>query len=338
MAQNKKHPDPILITGGDPAGIGPELVHKLAPAFQKTRNPIVYFHTAGKKDREALFAICRKKKIPFEILKEIKSAPEARGVFLVENSDPGCPPPGRPNAGGGARAIDALEKACAYLKKFPAKGLLTAPLSKEWCAKTKKGFHGHTDFLAEKFESNVIMLMHGRRLSVIPLTVHISIGEVPERLEKLLASHKTDPQLSTLAALPAFKNSRWAMCGLNPHCGDGGSIGQEELEFLNEAAVLWRKSGFPLDGPLAADSLFIKENLKKYRLVLACYHDQGLIPFKALEGMSGINVTIGLPFVRTSPDHGTAFSLAGKNLADDRSMQRAFASIESGEFLKGRSV
>ncbi|MCB1166561.1 MAG: 4-hydroxythreonine-4-phosphate dehydrogenase PdxA, partial [Leptospiraceae bacterium] len=126
-------------------------------------------------------------------------------------------------------------------------------------------------------------------------------------------------------------NGKIALCGLNPHSGEGGLLGTEELDFLQDFATRLRNRNLPIEGPLSADGLFVDHVRRQYRLILACYHDQGLIPFKSLEGMDGINVSVGLPFLRSSPDHGTAFTLAGKNQAHAGSMIRAYRALISGE-------
>lgn len=185
------------------------------------------------------------------------------------------------------------------------------------------GFLGHTEFLSEYFGKPVLMLMHGKHLSVIPITVHVPLMQTASALKKKMH----DPQfLANLKLLAGWEElgPRWALCGLNPHAGEGGLLGSEELDFMAERADHWRREGLPVDGPLASDGIFQQFHEGRYRLVLAAYHDQGLIPFKALEGRNGVNCTVGLPFVRTSPDHGTAFDLAGKNQADPSSFLSAF--------------
>jgi 4-hydroxythreonine-4-phosphate dehydrogenase len=191
------------------------------------------------------------------------------------------------------------------------------------------GFLGHTEFLSDYFGRPVLMLMHGKSLSVIPITVHVPLMEVSGALKRKM----NDPDfLANLKILARWKEleGRWALCGMNPHAGEDGLLGREELDFMRERADHWRREGLPLDGPLASDGIFQQFHENRYRLVLAAYHDQGLIPFKALEGKQGVNCTVGLPFVRTSPDHGTAFDLAGRGLADPSSFLAAFGLVQSG--------
>lgn len=245
---------------------------------------------------------------------------------------------GEPGPHTGALAFAALKLACDYALEHGCAGLVTLPLSKEWVAKSlRPDFRGHTEYLAERFGSNVLMLMHGREFSVVPVTVHIAIAEVPAALRRRLAEPAFVELLEHLRRIPEYGGARWAMCALNPHCGDGGTIGTDELDFLNGFCDDLRSRGFPLEGPLSADTLFMESVRRRYRLIFSCYHDQGLIPFKAFEGAHGVNATIGLPIVRTSPDHGTAFDLArlrcnGDGPAPDAgSLRAAIRTALSGE-------
>ncbi len=241
---------------------------------------------------------------------------------------------GRPGPHTGALSFAALKLACDFALEHGCSGLVTLPLSKEWVAKSlRPDFRGHTEYLAERFQSNVLMLMHGREFSVVPITVHIAVDEVPAALRQRLAEPAFLELLQQLQRLPEYGGARWAMCGLNPHCGDGGTIGREELDFLNDFCEDLRQRGFPLEGPKPADTLFMESVRRRYRLIFSCYHDQGLIPFKAFEGAYGVNATIGLPIVRTSPDHGTAFDLAASRASkpDAGSLRAAIRAALSGE-------
>jgi 4-hydroxythreonine-4-phosphate dehydrogenase len=245
--------------------------------------------------------------------------------------------PGASGAAGGRLAFGALRLAADEIAREAPLGLLTAPVSKEWIARgVGIDFPGHTDYLAERFDSPVMMLMHGRRNSVVPLTIHIPLRDVPGTLRRVLDDPKTLDLLRRIHRIPEYSGGdgrRWALCGLNPHAGEGGHLGREEVDFMDAIAERWRKAGLPVDGPLPADAVFMGRSRDRYRLMLACYHDQGLAPFKALEGIEGVNCTIGLPFVRTSPDHGTGFDIAGRGLADPGSMRRALEVLTSGELL-----
>ncbi len=341
MAPNKKHPDfnpPVLISGGDPAGIAPELIVHLAPLIKQSPFPVVYFFNSGESQLKELLNACKQNEIEHTIYKESPSDPACLSSLSIvrttsESFDVNDVQPGKPSEKSGWLALEALNASLEWIEKFGCRGLLTAPLSKEHVSRWQKDFHGHTDYLSERFHSRVLMLMHGERFSVIPMTAHIPIRSVPDSLRKVLDSGVLDDLLKRIKLINAYQNSRWAVCSLNPHAGDGGTIGKEEIDFLNDHVKKWSGMDLPVEGPFAADSLFLKERIGTYRLYLSCYHDQGLIPFKSLEGNRGINATIGLPFPRTSPDHGTAFNIAGKNTADAGSMQQAFTALIKGDFL-----
>lgn len=254
------------------------------------------------------------------VAKESQTEP---GIRIQEIAQKEAIVPGKPGIESGRLALEALSIASDLIHANGAKGLVTLPLSKHHVSLSAPGFHGHTDFLADRFKCDVLMLMHGEKLSVIPLTVHIPIKDVPVSLKEVLDDAATVRLLGLLQNWSELRGP-WALCGLNPHAGENGLLGSEELEFIANAADRFRREGISIDGPLAADGIFQEFHSGHYRLVLACYHDQGLIPFKALEGRSGVNCTIGLPFPRTSPDHGTAFDLAGTGKADPTSFIQAF--------------
>lgn len=339
MEQNKRPPEaaPLLVTAGDPAGVGPELLQTELPNFYaRTRTPLWVFATGG---ADHLVGALRARGVNVERLASAGlsalPATEFDGVRVVDvaASEPdGAVRPGLPSPASGRLAFRALEQACDVALTRPVRGLVTLPLSKEWVVRSGvAGFHGHTDYLGERFGSSTLMLMHGRELSAIPLTVHIALGAVSAELRRKLYDPDLFDLLLRVRKLAAYRSGPWALCGLNPHAGEGGELGREELDFLNERADAMRSAGLPVEGPFPADALFFPERRARYRLVLACYHDQGLIPFKALEGARGVNVTIGLPIVRTSPDHGTAFDIAGRNSADPRSFCAALDCAVSGE-------
>lgn len=297
----------------------------------------VYFSTSSKDHQEKLQRLCQEQNFFFErvetlqnreaLQKSIALRDKKSGFvfytpgFLSSHSFPLHP--GKPNSSSGHRAFFALQEACDFALRFGCSGMLSLPLSKEWVIRSgKTKFRGHTDYLAKRFRSKVLMLMHGRDLSVIPLTVHIPLAKAAPQLKKVIGKMPLTELLKQVRQLPEYQRGNWALCGLNPHAGENGLIGSEE-KFLKQFCQRLSHAGLFVDGPLAADALFSPLKRIKYRLILSCYHDQGLIPFKALEGAEGVNCTIGLPFLRTSPDHGPAFDLAGQKKADTRSMYRA---------------
>ncbi len=320
--------DTIFITGGDPAGIGPEIIRKALSDIgnQYSKNlKILYFFNASKKEKESLltelinwniFSIKQPQEIPF--FSKI-SDPSRHSLFLFEVGNYRYH---RPSEESGYLAFLSLKQSCEWIKQYSTLGLVTAPLSKEWVARKIKNFTGHTRFLAQFFKKKVFMIMYGKEFSVLPLTEHISISKVPHQLKKILEEKTTLELLLKLKRTQLFKE-KWAFCGLNPHAGDNGLIGKEELQFIKPFIEEAKKKKISLNGPFPSDSLFTEEKRNHYSLIITCYHDQGLIPFKIIEGREGINLTFGLPFYRTSPDHGTAFDIANKNLADPKSMINA---------------
>lgn len=320
MALVQEQPERIIITGGDPAGIGPELIERTAA--QIAQHPILYYCTAGEAHARKVAKLVQESGATAEILAAGK---EPQASFAIEIcSEQDRVEPGQPSRETGRRSLEALEKACRRIAAHGCRGLVTIPISKHHVNMALPGFLGHTEFLSDFFQKPVLMLMHGRSLSVIPITVHVPLVKAGEALRRKMHD---DEFLSNLKKLANWGElgPRWALCGLNPHAGEGGLLGTEELDFMSERADHWRREGLPVDGPLASDGIFQQFHEGRYRLVLAAYHDQGLIPFKALEGRHGVNCTVGLPFVRTSPDHGTAFDLAGKSAADPSSFLSAVA-------------
>ena len=348
----------ILISGGDPAGVGPELFEKSFANFLDKKDSLgkhselcfIYCNTSSEEHRKKLQSLCQNRGLPFQTINDIAvyrnlsiSKKEKNGFIFYT---PSSPKPsfhhqhispqgthqqkelsqvrsGQPSPYSGHLAFRALQDSCDFALEFGCDGMLSLPLSKEWVSRSGQAkFRGHTDYLAERFGCEVLMLMHGIKLSVIPLTVHVPLVEAAGQLKKVIAQETLPQLLKQVRQLQCYQKGSWALCGLNPHAGENGLIGSEE-KFLKKLAQKLCNEGLPIDGPLAADALFMPLNRSKYRLILSCYHDQGLIPFKALEGIAGVNCTIGLPFLRTSPDHGTAFDIAGQKKADTRSMYRA---------------
>ncbi|EKR65114.1 pyridoxal phosphate biosynthetic protein PdxA [Leptospira weilii str. 2006001853] len=301
----------ILITEGDPCGIGPEIfIHSLflLRKISKIR-PIVYFHS-GKFPLPKEFV-----SISFssEVLK--------KGLFAVvhdslSKKEISSLKSGRPSDLSGKSALASLLLSIEFQKEGGG-DLITLPLSKEWViASGVSAFRGHTEFLAEAYGTKTFMLMSGNDLQVLPLTTHIPLVKVPEFLQEIDLKSLAN---SILSCEKINLQKPIAFLGLNPHAGEGGKVGKEEEEILVPMIRFLKRKGLKVEGPLSADSVFDESARKKFGLHLACYHDQGLIPFKMWEGKKGVNLTLGLPFIRVSPDHGTAFDIAGKGLADSTS-------------------
>lgn len=320
--------------------MGPELLYSLTHEYRVTGPPWLIFHTANAAELVKTIESLSGRdvlRIPYgdlaertEVLEKAMSAPGQVAVLEPDASE--MVEPGRPSELSGSLSFRALKAACDWIEAHPCLGLVTGPLSKEHVSLSGHlDFTGHTGYLARRFRSRVVMLMHGRSFSVLPLTVHIPLREVSSQLGLAVEDPALTAQIQAIMNRPAYRGQRVALCGLNPHSGEGGLLGTEEKDYLDQFAMRLREKGLDVDGPLSADGLFTEGVRKNYRLILSCYHDQGLIPFKALEGMNGVNATIGLPFLRTSPDHGTAFSLAGKGIAKPDSLLQAYRTIVQGE-------
>jgi len=308
--------NPLILTGGDPAGISPEIIEKVAHVLSGQH--VIYFATSGKRHQE-------------QFLRNLKNSTHVHIIDVLEKLNLSEAKSGIPSYESGLLSLTALKLACEFIANHKVCGLCTAPLSKEAVSLVVPDFHGHTDYLADFFQSDVIMLMHGLRFSVIPLTVHIPLQSVSEKLKIALYKPSLISLLKKLQTYSSYQGPV-AIASLNPHAGENGLLGSEENDFIIDAAGKMQQAGIPIEGPFPADGLFQEDIRSRYRLILTCYHDQGLIPFKAIEGKNGVNVTIGLPFLRTSPDHGTAFNIAGRGIADSTSMKRSLQVLLNGEF------
>lgn len=221
-------------------------------------------------------------------------------------------------------AIDKIDRAVQLIKDGSIKALVTAPVSKEIIARTRPNFIGHTEYLAAKFKvSKVATMFVGRRLKVVTLTRHIPLASVAASLDKNEILDTIELSHSALIKYFKIEKPKIALCGLNPHCGEGGRIGNEEIRIISPAVLRAAKKGIKVYGPVSADAVFYQALAGEFDLVISMYHDQGLAPFKMLEFNRGVNLTLGLPFIRTSPDHGAASGIKGRNIADPASMVEA---------------
>ena len=274
----------IAITAGDPAGIGPEIAEKAAA------DPGVR-------------AVCE----PL-----IFASQPATAIRRGEVS-----------AAAGQAAYDTIVEAVAAARRGDVAAIATAPINKLAFAQAGLPWKGHTDLLAELCGvRRVAMLFHSPQLKVVLITVHEPLREVPALLTPDLVA---DTVRLTAEALTAFgiAHPRLALAGLNPHAGESGVLGTEDDAVLAPAVAAARAAGIDLKGPFPADTVFVRASRGEFDCVLACYHDQGLIPVKLLAFGQAVNVTIGLPIIRTSVDHGTAFDIAGQGVADAGSMIEA---------------
>ncbi len=231
---------------------------------------------------------------------------------------------GKENKAVGKFAFQSLQAAVDFYKKGKIDAILTAPIHKNNIQSADFQFTGHTDYLENRFGGKAVMLLASDQMRMALATVHIPLREVPHQISKENIGKKLRILDKSLREDFQIKNPKIAVLALNPHAGDGGVIGQEDDEMVAPAILQNSQKGIAAHGPFSADSFFGAGKHKDFDAILAMYHDQGLIPFKALSFGKGVNVTIGLPVIRTSPDHGTAFDIAGKNVADEGSFREAF--------------
>lgn len=310
----------IGITQGDPNGIGWEVILKTIsnPLLTELCTPILY----GSEEAMNFYRKTIQELDSFEVVK-VKSAAEAREgkVNLVECGSM-QPTPGKPTTEAGVAAVEALKRATEELKSGELDAVVTAPFDKETVQSDQFRYTGHTEFFGAELEGEPMMIMCSERLRVGLVTKHLPIAEIPRHItrEKILSDLRTLKK--SLKEDFGVVEPRIAVLALNPHAGDGGLLGSEEQEIIRPAINEAYEEGILAFGPFAADGLFASGSYTKYDGVLAMYHDQGLAPFKTLSP-DGVNLTAGLSEVRTSPDHGTAFDIAGQDAADAQSMRNA---------------
>ncbi len=316
---------PIAMTMGDAAGIGPEIVVKLHA--QGLPAPCVVYGDTG-----ALRRACSFLKSPLTIVELAIEDPltgdyQQSGFLFVRPTTPALPvelPFGIVSALAGQSAVDALLMAIDDAQVGRVRAIVTAPLNKESMHAAGIDFPGHTEILAERSNTpHVAMMLVNDTLKVILVTIHIPLAEVSTTLSVELELRTIELAASACKGM-GIASPRVAVAGLNPHAGEKGKFGREDLDIIAPAIELARAQGIDATGPWPGDTVFMRARQGEFDICVAQYHDQGLIPIKYLGIDEGVNVTVGLPFVRTSVDHGTAFDIAGRGVADPRSLQTAF--------------
>ncbi|MGQ1890388.1 4-hydroxythreonine-4-phosphate dehydrogenase PdxA [Thermophagus sp. OGC60D27] len=313
----------VAITQGDINGIGYEVIFKTLadPKTLEFFTPVIYGSSkVAAYHRKAL-------NISNFSLNSVKSGEEAmpKRVNIVNCLDDNVRVElGKPTQTSGMAAFEALKNAVEDLKNGFVDVLVTAPINKNTIYSDQFSFPGHTEYLAEQFKaSSHIMLMVSPKLKVGVVTGHIPLKDVANSLSPERILDKIRVLDHTLRTDFTIRKPRIAVLGLNPHAGDNGLIGDEEINTIIPAIEMARQEGIMALGPYPADGLFGSEQVGNFDAVLAMYHDQGLAPFKSIDFAEGVNFTGGLPIVRTSPDHGTAFEIAGENKADASSFREA---------------
>ncbi|MFZ0494820.1 MAG: 4-hydroxythreonine-4-phosphate dehydrogenase PdxA [Methylocella sp.] len=317
---------PLALTQGDPSGIGPELTLKAwlgthdkpdAPPFLAVANP----------DRLAAIARDLDLKVPVKIVAGAEAAPvfrHALPVYALNHSVAGKP--GTPDVRDAAGTIASIETCVRLVRVGEASAIVTNPIAKELFYRASFRYPGHTEFLAELAEryfgerARAVMLIWSPQFAVVPATIHVPLARVPALLTRELLVEIGVIVAEGLASRFGIKKPRLAFTGLNPHAGEGGTMGREEIEVIAPALADLAAAGVAVSGPHAADTLFRPSARKSYDAVVAMYHDQALIPVKTVAFEHAVNVTLGLPLIRTSPDHGTAFDIAGTGKADPASL------------------
>ena len=307
-------PLPIALTCGEPAGVGPELAQKAWEAL----GPSLPFFWIG--DPSHLPGGC-----PVQLIDRPGEADPARGLPVLAHPMPGPVVPGAPNPAHAQGVIDVIARGVDLVRDGAALALCTAPIHKK-ALQDGAGFAhpGHTEYLAALTGTpRVVMMLASDQLRVVPATIHIPLADVPAALTRELLLDTIRITHAGLIRDFGVAAPRIAVAGLNPHAGEGGKMGREELDLIAPLVAGLRAEGMDITGPTSADTMFHAAARLRYDAAIAMYHDQALIPIKTLDFDRGVNVTLGLPIVRTSPDHGTALDIAGRGMANPTSLIEA---------------
>ena len=309
---------PLAVSLGDPAGIGPEVVGKCWD--HRSRFNLPPFVAIG--DPRSLAAVWDGPITTIDDPREADSAFDV-GLPILPIASAEADIPGHPTVAGAHCSLDALELAVGLARSGSAAAVVTGPVSKHQLYGIGFTHPGQTEFVAERCgvsPGNVAMMLAGPTLRTVPVTTHIPFAEVIDALSPSLIEARGRAALRGLQRNFGIADPRLAVAGINPHAGEGGSLGREEIELIMPAIDALRAEGWRVTGPLPADTMFHASARASYDAALCMYHDQALIPLKALHFEEGVNITLGLPIIRTAPDHGTAFDIAGQDLADPRAM------------------
>ena len=319
---------PLALTLGEPAGIGPEIT--LAAWQQRAELALPPFYLLADPDFVAARTRLLGWKVPLRVV-EAKDAADAFATALpvVALANKATAMPGRPDASSGPAAIASIRQAVADVFAGRAHAIVTNPVAKAVLYRTGFAEPGHTEFLAKLAQEHTgraahpVMMLWSDTLAVVPVTIHLPVRDVPGQLTTRLIVETGRIVARDLAERFGIARPRLAFAGLNPHAGEEGSLGEEDRSVVAPAVEQLRAEGIDARGPLPADTMFHAAARRTYDAALAMYHDQALIPIKTLAFDDAVNVTLGLPFVRTSPDHGTAFDIAGTGRASPASLVAA---------------
>ena len=313
---------PIAVTMGDPAGIGGEIALKSWKA--KSRSAQHPFFLIDDPNRLQALARNLSLNIPIE---KISSPGMTHDVFtkalpVLEEILPERVTPGVPNPAMAASVIRSIDRALEFVLSGDASAMVTNPIHKSTLYDAGFNYPGHTEYLATQTKSQCepVMMLVSPSIRVVPATIHLSLRNAIEALSIDGLARCTHTTAKALQNEFGIKHPRIAVAALNPHAGEDGHLGREEIEIISPAIERLKKEGLDISGPFPSDSLFHEAARQRYDVVICMYHDQALIPSKTLDFDGGVNVTLGLPVVRTSPDHGTAFDIAGTGKANPGSL------------------
>ncbi|QPF87694.1 4-hydroxythreonine-4-phosphate dehydrogenase PdxA [Bradyrhizobium genosp. L] len=316
---------PLALTSGEPAGIGPDIT--LAAWLKRSELDLPPFYLLG--DRTSIAARAKTLGLAVE-LAEV-SAEEAARAFpralpVVAIDTPATARPGTPDESSAAAALASIRQAVADVTSGKAAAVVTNPIAKNVLYRAGFRHPGHTEFLAELAGGAggpvplPVMMLWSPALAVVPVTIHVSVREALAQLSTELIVSTARIVVSDMKTRFGMSAPRLAVSGLNPHAGEDGTLGMEDIEIVAPAVEILRSEGIDARGPLPADTMFHAAARKTYDCAICMYHDQALIPIKTVAFEDAVNVTLGLPFVRTSPDHGTAFDIAGTGRANPSSL------------------
>jgi len=316
---------PLALTLGEPAGIGPDIT--LLAWRRRAELDLPPFYLLGDPQFLARRAARLKLDVPITVVEPAAAAAAfTTALPVVKLETTVTAQPGRPDASSAPAAIAAIRRAVADALAGTAAAVVTNPVAKAVLYRSGFAEPGHTEFLAKLAEditgvaAHPVMMLWSPELAVVPITIHLPLAEVPGRLTTALVVETGRIVAHDLAARFGIAHPRLAIAGLNPHAGEEGALGAEDRTMIAPAVEQLRAEGIDARGPLPADTMFHAQARASYDVALCMYHDQALIPIKTLAFDHAVNVTLGLPFVRTSPDHGTAFDIAGSGRADPTSL------------------
>jgi len=318
MTQQK----PLVVSMGEPAGIGPDII--LSAWANRKAQDLPFFYVIGNKDCLQTRAELLDLKVPLQLIETPADSVQSfeTALPIYESMPLSSVQPGQLNPDHGTFIVDAIKQGVQAISNNQASGLVTAPLHKANLYQTGFAFPGHTEYLAhlseQLFDQKVrpVMMLASDLLKVVPLTIHVPLKDVPGLLNQDLIIETVKIVAQDLQSRFGIKQPRIFLTGLNPHAGEEGTMGSEEIEIITPAITKLKQQGLNVSGPFSADTCFHAKAREQYDVMIAMYHDQALIPIKSMSFDKGVNVTLGLPFIRTSPDHGTALSIAGTGKAD----------------------